>query len=321
MAQHLVGGDLGIGDLGDQFGAHPFGAAHRRAGGVDGRFVDGERVELFAQFVHAGDGEAGADLARIAKLPVLVDAEQQRAEAALLVRRRPADDDELLPLQALGLDPAARPRAAIGRVGELGDDAFQALPAHLGEQLLAAADDVLGEMEALVVGGDQRPQPLLARDVGERGQVLAVELEQVEGEERHVAARADRVLQRREVGAAVLERDDLAVDQRRRDRQRGRRLGDPSELVGPVEARAGIDLRLAAADRDQRAIAVVLDLVQPGAAGRDAVDQRAQLGLAKGGRGAFLSSAVIPAKAGIQTHNTCSGLTGLSVSGSPPPRG
>ena len=176
--------------------------------------------------------------------------EQQRAEAAFLVRRGPADDDEFLPMQAFGLDPRPRPRAAIGSVGELGDHALQALAAHLAEQFVAGADDMLGELEALVVGGDERSQLLLARDVGKGGEVLAIEVQQVEREQRHRPGAGDRVLERREVGAPVLERDDLAVDQRRADGEGGGGFGDARELVGPIEAAAGENLGRTAADRD-----------------------------------------------------------------------
>ena len=133
---------------------------------------------------------------------------------------------------------------------------------------------------------NQRGEALLALDVWERRQVLAIDLQRVEQEEREPApALADRLLERGEVASAlVVELDDLAVEKRRADLQLARLLDDLRELVGPVEARAGIDLRLAAADAEQAAIAIELHLMDPGGAGRHMIHQRRLLRLTKLGR-------------------------------------
>ena len=276
MAQHAVGRDFGKGDLGDELRFDPVRAAHRRARRLDGRRLALEPVEPLAQIEHRVGIEAGADLAGIDEPVGTVHAEQQRAEAALLVARRPADDHEFLPLGALDLQPGPGAPAAIGRVGPLRDDAFIALAAHRLEQLLAAADDMLGELQLRVGAVDQRPQALLALDIGQPAEILAVQFEQVEGEEDHVAAVRDRILERGKARLALPEGDDLAVDQRIVDRRASAAASaTPGNFVGPVEAGAGIDLRLAAADRDQQPIAVIFDLVEPAAAGGHAVDQRA----------------------------------------------
>ena len=62
---------------------------------------------------------------------------------------------------------------------------------------------------------DQRGEALLALDIGQSCQILAVDLERVEQEQAEAApALADRLLERREAGIAlVVERDDLAVEQ------------------------------------------------------------------------------------------------------------
>ncbi len=176
-------------------------SAHRRARRLDGRRLHFERCHQLHQLVNLVGRIAGAGLAGVAQLAVLVDAEQQRAEAALLVRRRPADDDELLALDALGLDPAARPRADIFGIGALGDDAFEPRLAKGAEQLLAAPDDVIGVADLGRAGADQRGELLLALRQRSVGEVLAVKREQIEGvieDERRIFLQ--RILERLETG-------------------------------------------------------------------------------------------------------------------------
>ena len=211
-------------------------------------------------------------------------AEEQRGERPPLRRTLgPADDDEFLPPRAFDLEPRLGPFAAIRRVGALRDDPLIALAAHRREKLLARSRDMLGELQVQIGAVEQRAEALLALDVGQLGQVLAVEREQIEREQRHLAAVRNRVLERREIGAAVLKGDDFPIDQRRRNGQGGRRLGDPGELVGPVEPAPRKHLGLAATNRDQRAIPVIFDLVDPAVPGRHVVDQRAELRVAEFG--------------------------------------
>src|SRR5205085_4754657 len=110
-------------------------------------------------------------------------------------------------------------------------------------------------------GGEQRFQPLLALDLVERGQVLSVELDQVE---REVVQRVrvllaavpalEYRLQRGEAWVTVLAiRHRLAIDQARRQVERGEGIGQRAELVGPIEALAGVDADLAARRADQHA--------------------------------------------------------------------
>src|SRR5512139_662190 len=141
------------------------------------------------------------------------------------------------------------------------------------------------EDEGCPAFADQRREALLALDVGESGDVLAVELEQVEHEQGQAAAAlADRLLERRKVRAPlVVEPDDLSVDQRGSRVDRACRVADLRELVRPVEAGARVDLRLATAEAEQAAIAVVLHLVDPGGSRGDVVDQSCLLRLAEAG--------------------------------------
>src|SRR4051812_26743781 len=55
----------------------------------------------------------------------------------------PADDNELLAVQALRLDPDPAVARGIGSVGALGDGAFQAEPAGLRAKTRAVAGDVV----------------------------------------------------------------------------------------------------------------------------------------------------------------------------------
>ena len=61
---------------------------------------------------------------------------------------------------------------------------------------------------------DQLAEPLLALGQRQFAQILAVVLQQIESEIGEGRAGRERILQRREIGAPVLEGDDFAVDQR-----------------------------------------------------------------------------------------------------------
>ena len=85
--------------------------------------------------------------------------------------------------------------------------------------------------------GQQRLQAFLAFGEGKGAQIFAACEQQIEDEEDQVLDRPSdkRRLQRREIRrAAVIEGDDLAVDDRIGQTRGG--LGDGLELVGPVEA-------------------------------------------------------------------------------------
>ena len=84
-------------------------------------------------------------------------------------------------------------------------------------------------------------------------------------------------LQRGEIRRAmVVECNDLAIDEP--IRQRARLLRDSGELVGPVQALAGLEPGLAALDAQLHAVAVEFDLVAPAFPARRTVDRGAELG-------------------------------------------
>ena len=128
---------------------------------------------------------------------------------------------------------------------------------------------------------EQGGQRLLALEQRDCREVVVVEVEEIEGEERQLvrAPLGERVLERRKAAVAALVLDqDLAVDQRLPAGQRREGLGERAVAVGPVEAGAGDQPGRAALDPGERAIAVELDLVQPvGARGRRA-RRRGELG-------------------------------------------
>src|SRR3546814_9995883 len=92
----------------------------------------------------------------MAQFALFMDAEHQRAEAPRLVRRRPADDQKLLALDTLCLEPAPGPRTDIFCVGLLRDHAFEPRGTEFGQQLFAAAPDMV--REAAAPSSLRRPQ-------------------------------------------------------------------------------------------------------------------------------------------------------------------
>jgi hypothetical protein len=75
------------------------------------------------------------------------------------------------------------------------------------------------------------------------------------------------VLQCRELGdAGIIERSDLAVEDRIMIGQRRAGVGDGRKPLGPIEAVAGLQCDLAAADSRLPAVAVEFDLMDPGLA-------------------------------------------------------
>src|SRR4051794_39287443 len=92
-------------------------------------------------------------------------------------------------------------------------------------------------------------------------------------------ARCQLCLKLREIGSALMDDHDLAIDNDfARD---GERACDLRKALGPVQPVAGVDLLSAAVEMDLNAIAVELDLVKPQVAFRRRRPQRCKLGLNK----------------------------------------
>jgi hypothetical protein len=215
VPQSTVVAPLGERDLGDELGLDPV-----RALGLEAAWGIHERglilLERQQKLVELREGlivETGADLSGIAQLAVLIDAEQQGAESlARALRIGEAADHHLLPARAFRLDPVARPEpVAIGRLGAFRDHAFEPQLAGLPEVVVAVSQKLRPDANGTHTVADHRTQHRFA--VGQRGtaQVVAVEVENVEREERQRRLRAaERVLQRLEAGAPrCVQHDDL----------------------------------------------------------------------------------------------------------------
>ena len=94
----------------------------------------------------------------------------------------PADDDELGPVEAFGLDPRAAIAGQIGPVDPLRDDALEPVLAGRPAESLAVAVLMIavGDPRRRVL--EQRREPFLALEQRQARDVLAVEFEEVEGE-------------------------------------------------------------------------------------------------------------------------------------------
>src|ERR1044072_1874350 len=173
--------------------------AHHRIGPGAGVALDRgpEAVTLAAgkgDECAAGIFEAGLVLAR----------EQGEGGLAWLVLG--TDDGEVLLGVAFGLQPALLAAAAILAVEPLADDPLQPHCAGAGQQLGAGALERRTELDARrrIVIADQVAKHRAALAERKVPQILAVELDQVEGVEHHALRLAtERGLERGEVRAAL----------------------------------------------------------------------------------------------------------------------
>ncbi len=98
----------------------------------------------------------------------------ERAEATPLVACLPPDDDELLPRNAFDLEPVPGPGPAIGGAGLLGDNPLAAFLANGLEQSLALGHNMIAVKYRRRHCLQQRGKPLLALEVRQFGDVLAL---------------------------------------------------------------------------------------------------------------------------------------------------
>ena len=284
-------------DFADEIGLHPMRVAPQPSGRRrrERRRLDLDAIEPGAQVERHLVREAGAHLAGEDQAFTFVVADEQRAET----RAHPfgigeAADDELLPLHAFRLHPAAVPSRAIRLIAPLRDDSFEARAARFLEKRVAAAVDVLGEADApRLPGADQFLQPRFPFVERERVERLAVQTEQIEDEvdERPALAGIAGVLHRLKARTAIGEDDRrLAVDERIIEPELLHGAGDLRERGGPVVAVARVERHASFADACANAIAVVLNFVEPLVAGRRRRDERRQLGHVVGVRHAAVAA-------------------------------
>ena len=129
-------------------------------GSVDGRLLGPQRVEPGVQALHPGRGEAGADPADVAQPAVLRLGQQQRPDAARRLGRAVADDQELLALPALDLEPAPGAHLLVGGIGALRDHALEPELRGLLEERAARyrrTCSLICRAELGVITGSSRP--------------------------------------------------------------------------------------------------------------------------------------------------------------------
>ncbi|TCR68184.1 hypothetical protein EV560_10210 [Bosea sp. BK604] len=157
-------------------------------------------------------------------------------------------------------------------VALLYDDAFEAQRAGLLEQFSARAIDIFAQADALDLRlAEHTLEERAALVEPQLAQVVAVEIEQVEGIERRggrsqLAARAaERLLQGEEIGSALgIEHDSFAIDDRAVDAEQTGSLRHGREAVAPVMAAACDDPDLTAGfGMDGEAIAIPFHLIGP----------------------------------------------------------
>ena len=201
-----------------------------------------------------------------ARIVVVADEQGPEGARAVALAREPTADHQLLAAADLHLAPGRGSLARqVGAVGPLGDQALQA--GGLGVLVQrAAVTDVVGRDppgRGLVPLVDQLGEEAPAVEVGEGDQLVAVEPEQVEGDEGH---RVVAGLEAAEVGATVLVQDHhLAVQHRGPAHgvgQAGQLWPARGGVVAPrrLQAQGGRPARI---EVGQQAHPVPLDLVGP----------------------------------------------------------
>ena len=225
-------GPLGEADLRDELGVDEvclaLGGATLERVGERGR-IAGERRERDLELAEHRLGEAGTHPARVAqRTGVVVVTEEQRAErgGAGALAREPATDDELLIHQVLDLHPrrVAAPRL-VDAVDPFRDDALEREPPAQFDRG-PAVTELVGRHAPSPVFGYQLLEQSAAIRVGKSHGDVAVEPEEIEhdvddgdldGEALdlvsglHVHASLEAPEAR---PALIVERDDLAVEQR-----------------------------------------------------------------------------------------------------------
>src|SRR5687768_4331455 len=185
MPEEALVGPLGERDLGDELWLHPVNApgtgAARRIRERRSRSFEG--LQPRREVLERLRVEARPDPSGEAELATLVDAEQQRSEPRPRAARfgEPADH-ELLPPDALDLEPVAAASRAVGSRDPLADDSFGAKTQCVREELRTAADHVRAEanLRSHLRETEQRLEDLLPFDERPGTEVAPIVLEDVE---------------------------------------------------------------------------------------------------------------------------------------------
>src|SRR6266540_4646114 len=145
-----------------------------------GRRRTDESLERRADLVQLVTAEAGSRSTAIDQLAVLLGADMQRPEAAArALGSCEADHHEVVDPIGANLEPISRAAVAIGAIGLLRHDAFEAQLHDLFVQRLTVLLEVLGVPQRAGLRQDL-VENLFASDEGEFTQVIAREREQIE---------------------------------------------------------------------------------------------------------------------------------------------
>src|SRR5215467_605399 len=121
----------------------------------------------------------------------------------------------LIRVDTLDLEPRAATALAIGCTAKLGDDALEAVPTGGPHGCGPVTHCVRSELERPVLSPQESRQSLLAFELGQAAQVLAIEKQQIEHHDAQTRAGrtfAEESLQPRKAAAAVFfERHELTV--------------------------------------------------------------------------------------------------------------
>ena len=268
MTQALLARPVREGHRRDELGPRPVRRRRHVGERGEGRRRLLEAVEAPPQVTQRRVGEAGADPTDVDQPPILVRTEQEGAKPRARARRvGEAADDELAARPAARLPPVGVPAFAVRRISPLGHDPLELVVARLAEERRAATHDVVAVSQRVTVGAPhERSEALLALLERKGPQIGAIQMEEVE---HHVAQpvaalAAQRRLQGLEARPPIAVEDhDLAVEPRGDERERRAGARHRPEALGPVLSAAHEQARAAVLDPAERAVAVVLDLVQP----------------------------------------------------------
>ncbi len=275
MTNAAVGRPLREAHLAHETRLDPVMAAAGRRADVEGGGRARQRQQLAHQSIQRGLVEARTHLRDIDEAPAVVEAEVQRAEVGTrALRHRVAADDELLAALALDLEPVARASGHVAASHPLGDDALESLLGAGLEERITPLDDVI-RVAHDAPGRHDEAEQRLALAQRQIPHIATIERERVEEDAGHRRGRPraldlDRMrevhaqLQPLEARARVLvERDDLAVDEKSAQRQRAEGAHDLRIARGERLPLASIELDGVFVAPRQHAHTVVLDLEQP----------------------------------------------------------
>src|SRR5262245_47129225 len=163
----------------------------------------------------------------------------------------------------LHFEPIGRAAGTVGRVLLLRDDAFKTQCASMGEDGRAVTLHVFVEPAAGASLGHDRCERSSADFRPIAPQVVASQLDQVEGLQERAVIMAAVANEIERGNAVVIAGDSFAVDDAGAGAQACHRLNDQREAMGEIVARTAIEPHLCAILAGNDAEAVVLDLMQP----------------------------------------------------------